>query len=191
MSSLPPRITPLERADAAPEVERMYRRMDALGNPPPNMHLTFGKNPALYESWLPFATYVIPASSLEHRDRQILILRTAFVWRSGYVWAQHVEISKFFEALTPDEIAVLEADDSAASPSWSPLEQALVTACDETRAEGKISEPVWRALAARYDEAELLDVVFTIGQYTLISTCLRSLEVELDAGLTLPGWAAP
>jgi alkylhydroperoxidase family enzyme len=167
----------------------MYQRMDALGNPPPNMHLTFGKNPALYESWLPFATYVIPASSLRHRDRQILILRTAYTWRSGYVWAQHVEISSFFDVLSPDEIAALEVDDPAPRDSWSPLERALVDACDETRAKGKVSEPVWRVLAAAYDEAELLDVVFTIGQYALISTSLRSLEVELDDGLALPSWA--
>jgi alkylhydroperoxidase family enzyme len=187
---VPPRITPLERADAAPGVERMYQRMDALGNPPPNMHLTFGRNPALYESWLPFATYVIPASSLEHRDRQILILRTAYVWRSGYVWAQHVEISRLFEVLSPDEIAGLEVDDPSQSALWSSLEHALIAASDETRSEGKISEPVWRVLAASYDEAQLLDVVFTIGQYALISTSLRSLEVELDQGLTLPGWAS-
>jgi alkylhydroperoxidase family enzyme len=164
--------------------------MDALGNPPPNMHLTFGKNPALYESWLPFATYVIPASSLDHRGRQILILRTAFAWRSGYVWAQHVEISKFFEVLTADEIAALESDDEPASGTWSSLERALITACDETRTAGEVSEPVWRVLAAAYDEAQLLDVVFTIGQYALISTSLRSLQVELDDGLALPGWAS-
>jgi alkylhydroperoxidase family enzyme len=168
----------------------MYRRMDELGNPPPNMHLTFGKNPALYESWLPFATYVIPASSLEHRDRQILILRTAYTWRSGYVWSQHVEISKFFEVLSPEEIAAVGADDPTGSVPWSSLEHALITACDETRTAGEISEPVWNVLAAAYDEAQLLDVVFTIGQYALISTSLRSLHVELDEGLTLPSWAS-
>jgi alkylhydroperoxidase family enzyme len=144
----------------------------------------------LYESWLPFATYVIPASSLDHRDRQILILRTAFTWRSGYVWAQHVEISKHFEALSSEEIAALDADDPSLSASWSSLEDALIAACDETRADGEISEPVWGVLAATYDEAELLDVVFTIGQYALISTCLRSIHVELDDGLALPSWAA-
>jgi alkylhydroperoxidase family enzyme len=186
---VPPRIAPLRRADAAPAVEAMYRRMDALGNPPPNMHLTFGKNPALYESWLPFATYVIPASSLPHRDRQILILRTARTWRSGYVWSQHVEISKFFEVLSDQEIAAL-GDESPDSAAWSALEHALITACDETRTEGAISGPVWDVLAGAYDEAQLLDVVFTIGQYALISTSLRSLEVELDDGLTLPDWAA-
>ena len=182
-----PRIAPLKRQDAAPQVEAMYKRMDAMGNPPPNMHLTFGKNPALYERWLPFATYIIPASSLGHRDRQILILRSAFKWRCGYVWSQHVEISKRFTVLSDDEIANLCGD--GADGSWSRTERALIAACDETRAAGEISDPVWSVLSGSFDEGQLLDLVFTIGQYGLISTALRSLRVQLDQGLTLPSWA--
>ncbi len=188
MNGRPPRIAPLKREDAAPQVEVMYRRMDAMGNPPPNMHLTFGKNAGLYEKWLPFATYIIPASSLGHRDRQILILRSAFRWRCGYVWSQHVEISKYFAALSGDEIAALCSD--GADELWSREERALIAAVDETRAAGEISDPVWSVLAGRYGEDQLLDLVFTIGQYSLISTALRSLRVQLDAGLSLPSWAA-
>ncbi len=165
----------------------MYKRMDALGNPPPIMHLTFGKNPGLYEKWLPFATYIIPASTLAHRDRQILILRSAFRWRSGYVWAQHVGISRRFEALSDDEIGALCDDGS--DRRWAPAERALIDAVDETRTLGEISDPVWKILAGRFAEDQLLDLVFTIGQYCLISTALRSLRVQLDSGLGLPGWA--
>ena len=182
-----PRIYPVDRKDADPRVEEMYKRMDAMGNPPPNMHLTFGKNPALYESWLPFATYVIPSSSLSHRDRQILILRTAYNWKSGYVWSQHVLISKHFSALLEAEIANLcnDGEDS----SWSENESALIAACDETRTDGVISDPTWLRLSSHYSEANLIDIVFAIGQYGLISTSLRSLKVQLDDGLVLPDWA--
>lgn len=180
-----PRMTPLERADAAPQVEAMYRQMDAMGNPPPNMHLTFGRNPGLYEKWLPFATYIIPASTLGHRDRQLVILRTAFAWRCGYVWAQHVEISRRFSVLSDDEMAALCGDGGG----WSDVERALIAAVDETRRVGEVSDAVWSVLAERYDDAELLDLLFTIGQYGLISTTLRTLRVQLDDGLALPAWA--
>jgi alkylhydroperoxidase family enzyme len=182
-----PRIPPLRRADAAPEVEAMFRLMDELGNPPPNMHLTFGRNPELYVSWLPFATHVIPASSLEHRHRQILILRCAYVWRSGYVWSQHVVMSKRFGVLVDDEISALAVDNQEGS--WTPFEQALIGACDETRTHGEIADSVWAVLAEALSEVQLIDLVFTIGQYALISTALRSLRVELDEPLELPAWA--
>jgi hypothetical protein len=37
--------------------------------------------------------------------------------------------------------------------------------------------------AARYDEKQLLDVVFTVGQYNLVSWALNSIGVELDPGV--------
>jgi alkylhydroperoxidase family enzyme len=176
-----PRITPMKREDAEPEVARLFAMMDAMGNPPPNMHLTFGKNATLYAKWLPFATYIVPASSLQPRDRQILILRCAYDWRCGYAWAQHVRISQRLQVLDNDEIAALEA---RGAWTWSAKEAALIEACDDGASAACISDPVWAALAAHYDEKQLLDIVFTIGQYALIAFALKSLNVKLDDGLT-------
>lgn len=183
---MPPRIEPQKREDAEPDVERLYGLMEAMGNPPPNMHLTFGKNPALYAKWLPFATYIMPASSLPARDRQILILRSAFNWRCGYAWAQHVRISKRLGALADGEIAAL---DGSGAFAWAPKDAALIAACDDCTRAAEIGEASWAMLARHYSEPELLDVVFTIGQYALISIALKSLRVRLDDGLALPAWA--
>jgi alkylhydroperoxidase family enzyme len=177
----------MQRGDAAPEVAELYDLMEKMGNPPPNMHLTFGKNAGLYAKWLPFATYIIPASTLSPRDRQILILRCAFNWRCGYAWAQHVRISKRLSALADDEIEALE---DAGTCDWSAKEMALIRASDDCAVARRVSEDAWRTLAEHYDERELLDVVFTIGQYALISFALNSLDVQLDEGLVMPSWAS-
>ena len=42
------------------------------------------------------------------------------------------------------------------------------------------------ALAQRWTEQQLLDLVFTVGQYTLVSMALNSLGVERDEGV--PGF---
>ncbi len=181
-----PRIQPMRREDAAPEVAALYDLMEKMGNPPPNMHLTFGKNPGLYAKWLPFATYIIPASSLAPRDRQILILRSAFNWRCGYAWSQHVRISKRLSVLGDTEIAALEGADVY---GWSAKEAALIRACDDGAKAARISDETWAMLTPHYAEHELLDIVFTIGQYALIAFALNSLEVQLDEGLSLPAWS--
>lgn len=181
-----PRIQPMRREDAAPDVAALYDLMEKMGNPPPNMHLTFGKNASLYAKWLPFATYIIPASSLAPRDRQILILRAAFNWRCGYAWSQHVRISKRLASLDDDEISALEG---AGAHAWTPKEAALIRACDDSAAATRIGDETWAMLTPHYTESELLDVVFTIGQYALIALALNSLTVQLDEGLSLPAWA--
>jgi hypothetical protein len=84
------------------------------------------------------------------------------------------------------EATVLDLDRAA----WPPLELALLRACDETRSQGAIQEATWQVLAKELGQREILDVVFTIGQYALIATALNSLHVELDEGFSVPGWAA-
>ena len=42
----------------------------------------------------------------------------------------------------------------------------------------------WDELAARYDTRQLMDVVFTVGQYNLVSMALKTFRVPLDEGVT-------
>ncbi|HEY8152763.1 MAG TPA: carboxymuconolactone decarboxylase family protein [Myxococcota bacterium] len=180
------RIPPIERRQADPRSEAEFERIESLGGYVPNMHLTFGAHPDLYAAWLPFAVHVMPNSSLPARDRQLLILGTSFAWRAIYPWSHHARISEALRALTSDEVARIESGPDHAS--WSSSEAALLRACLETRNDGRIAEETWKTLAAHFSHKQLLDIVFTIGQYTLIATALNSLQVELDAGFEAPAW---
>jgi alkylhydroperoxidase family enzyme len=168
-------------------VEAAFGRIESLGGYVPNMHLTFGQHPALYAAWLPFAVHVMPNSTLKPRHRQLLILRTSYAWRAPYPWAHHARISKTVSDLADAEIEATTRDPER--EPWTPLELALLRACDETRLHGAIQEPTWQVLAKELGQRELLDVVFTIGQYALIATALNSLQVQLDEGFQLPRWA--
>ena len=44
----------------------------------------------------------------------------------------------------------------------------------------------WAALAQRWSDPQLLDLIFTVGQYTLVSMALNSAGVPLDDGV--PGF---
>jgi hypothetical protein len=143
-------------------VEAEFKRIESLGGYVPNMHLTFGQHPDLYAAWLPFAVHVMPNSTLQPRHRQLLILRTAYAWRAPYPWAHHARISKGVSDLGDAEIEAT-ARDLEPDP-WTPLELALLRACDDTRLHGAIQEPTWRQLSKDLDWRELLDVVFSIGQ---------------------------
>jgi alkylhydroperoxidase family enzyme len=182
-----PRILPIAREHADPRAEAEFRRIESLGGYVPNMHLTFGSHPDLYAAWLPFAVHVMPNSTLDARSRQLLILGTCFAWQAGYPWSHHAKISEMLNALSGTEVARVESGPD--DPAWSTTDTALLRACVETRREGRISDPTWETLTKSYGNNQLLDVVFTIGQYTLIATALNSLDVELDPGYELPAWA--
>jgi hypothetical protein len=49
-----------------------------------------------------------------------------------------------------------------------------------------VTDATWKALARHLDVRQLMDVVFTVGQYNLVSMALNTLGVQADEGL--PGW---
>src|SRR5215213_525523 len=46
-------------------------------------------HPELVKGVLPFANYILSESTLTPRHRDLLILRTAWLTRSAYLWAKH------------------------------------------------------------------------------------------------------
>ena len=62
--------------------------------------------------------------------------------------------------------------------------QALrLRAVDELHEHSVISDSTWAALAQTYDQEQMMDLVFAIGQYNLVSYALNSFGVERDDGL--------
>ena len=88
--------------------------------------------------------------------------------------------------ITDDEIRRITQGPDA--PGWSPLESALLRAADELHADAFVSDATWSALKAHYTTEQLIDLVFTVGQYNLVSMALNTLGVQLDDGIAgFPG----
>ena len=58
-----------------------------------------------------------------------------------------------------------------------------ISAADELHKDACISDATWNKLAERYATDQLIDVVFTVGQYNLVSMALNTFGVELDKEL--------
>ena len=65
------------------------------------------------------------------------------------------------------------------APGWEPHEALLLRAADELHATA-IEERTWDDLEQRYSTEQIMDIVFTVGQYNLVSWALNSFGVPLD-----------
>jgi len=140
-------------------------------------------NPPAAKAFLVWGSYILGRkSTLPPREREIVILRTGFLCRSGYEWTQHVPIGRR-AGLTDDEIARIKL--GADAPGWSEADAALLRATDDLHREQFITEPVWAELARHFQERQCMDMVFTAGQYTQVSMLLNSFGVQLDEGQVL------
>lgn len=119
-------------------------------------------------------------STLPPRHRELLILRIGYLCGSEYEWGQHTRIARGV-GLTDEEIVrVTEGPDAA---GWSRFERTLLRATDELHRAAYVSDRTWAELEARYDTKQLMDVVFTVGEYTLVSMALKTFRVPLDEGV--------
>jgi alkylhydroperoxidase family enzyme len=111
-----------------------------------------------------------------------LILRVGWLCQSGYEWGQHVLIGQK-AGLSDLEIEAIKVGPSDAS--WGIQDAWLLTAADELRADAFITDETWRALASYYSQQQLMDLVFTVGQYQLVSMALNTFGVQLDPDLPI------
>ncbi len=63
------------------------------------------------------------------------------------------------------------------------LDKARAPTMDELHKDAFITDATYAGLAARYTTRQLMDLVFAIGQYTLVSMVLNTFGVQLDADL--------
>jgi 4-carboxymuconolactone decarboxylase len=175
-----PRIAPLTEvewtAEQRRELEPIYREGQLY-----NVVGTLARHWAAYQKFGVWGRHVLgETSTLPPRERELLILRTGWLCRAEYEWGQHVVFGKK-AGLTDVEIARIKEGPDA--PGWTPFDATLLRAADELHADAFVSDQTWAALSERYNTEQLMDVVFAVGQYTLVSMALNSFGVQLDKGV--------
>lgn len=171
-----PRIEPLAEAELDPAARAV---LDALPEFSRNFNIfrTLARNPDALQAFLAWGNYVLSArNSLSARHRELAILRTGWLCRAGYEWAQHVEFGRR-SGISAAEIEAVKSGPDA--PGWDALEAAILKAADELIGDHHVSDATWLALAELGDQGRM-DLVFTVGQYTQVSMMLNSFGVQLD-----------
>lgn len=177
-----PRIPAIQDGDFT---EEQRAALGAMANERPllNIYRTLAHAPKALARFLQWGAYVLSRrNALPARQREIVILRTGFLCKSGYEFAQHSEIGRAV-GLTDREIDAVKT--GADAPVWSPADMALLRACDELHRDQFVSNATWADMLRHFDRKQCMDVVFTVGQYTQVSMMLNSFGVQLEPGQSL------
>ena len=176
-----PRITPLSLDNLDIDAAEVLQPMIDAGRPW-NIFLTLARHPDLAKRWLVFSNHVLFKSTLPPREREIAILRIGWLCQSEYEWGQHKIIGADAGLLATE----IEEINKGPEGQWGTLDSLILSATDELHHEKKISEATWNSLLEHWNEQQLMDLGFAVGQYTLVSMALKTFEVQLDDFLT--GW---
>jgi 4-carboxymuconolactone decarboxylase len=173
-----PRIPPLPEGERDARANALLADVGVSGAAT-NIFTTLVRHPGLFRRWLPFGGKLL-AGRLPARDRELLILRTAWLCGSEYEWGQHVPLARQV-GLTDADIGRIPA--GSADPAWADDDASLLDAADELHGDACITDGTWARLAARYDEHQLVEVPMLVGHYHLVAFTLNSLGVQLEPGV--------
>lgn len=177
-----PRIAPLEPGDWDPA----YREQ-LLGNRPAemgpsdapvfNIFKTLANHPRLAQAFGVWGNHVLFRSSLDARTREMAILRVGWRARATYEWHHHVAIGRDHAGMTPADFEKCKAGPLAGSEADDDV---LLRAVDELIDDHFVSTATWALLAKRFSQQQLVDLVFAVGQYAMVSMALNSFGVQLE-----------
>ena len=168
-------VPPDEQSEATAEV--LAKLLVTSDGEPPNIFTTLAHHPRLLKRWTAFGGVLLFRGELSGRDRELLILRTAWNCRAHYEWDHHVTIGRG-AGLGDDEIA--RVTEGPQADGWTAGEAALLRAADELHDHDRIDDSTWAELAAGYDPAQLVEICMVVGQYHLVAFTLNSLGVQLE-----------
>lgn len=180
-----PHILPLSNDEITDDVAAILPKIVVAGRVTAgrsNIMRTLVRHPELFQRWTALLDGLLNGR-LADRDREILVLRTAWNCQSEYEWGQHVSVGRRI-GLSDEVIRNIAAGQEAAG--WSDTERLLLVAADELHRDSAISDAIWTGLARRYDEQEMIEIVMVVGYYHLVAMMLKSVGVPADDGL--PGF---
>lgn len=163
-------MTPEVQTHAQPQTTDRPKSLNTLG--------AFAHHPTLAKAFFTFNGHLLMGTTLSERQRELLVLRVAAVRNCAYEWAQHVFVAR---DVGLDDEAISRIAFGPDHPMWDPLDAALLRAVDELIADGAISDPTWEVLAAELTVQQLLDVIYTVGAYTVLAMMMRSFQLSIDA----------
>jgi len=185
-ADLKPRIGNLPReewTDAAREVFAYWGEPGAWENgSKTNMSMVLANHPPLANAYHTFGRHLLLASTIQVRPRELIVLRTAWLQKCAYEWHYHVGYA-LKAGLTMAEIAAIR--DGWQSPVWDGKDEdrAVLRAVDELIETSRMSDKAYDGLSAHFGKQQMMDLVFTIGNYVMLGWAVATFGIPVEDGV--------
>ncbi|MFA7604092.1 MAG: carboxymuconolactone decarboxylase family protein [Novosphingobium sp.] len=150
-----------------------------------NFSNVLARSPDLYRAFVPLIKKVVADTNLPPRDRQVLCLRTLTLGDDVYEVTHHELISKS-AGLSEAEVAAMRAGRGDALTAF---DKVLIAAAEQLVRDRYIDDATWQALAARYSQPQLMEVVVLVGAYLTMAMVTRNYGIPLEDSATFSGFA--
>jgi alkylhydroperoxidase family enzyme len=137
--------------------------------------------PTAYAAYRPFIQAIFARLDLPPVDRELAVLLAMDIEQGEYEWAQHVVIGKAM-GITDAQIDAIKrrAFDEA---GLTEKQAALLHFTEQVTRDVRVDDATFEAAARHYSHRELIETIFTVGNYMLLARITEVARLPLD-GLT-------
>jgi alkylhydroperoxidase family enzyme len=184
-----PRLRQVPRADAPPDVQKVYDMLfggrDPVAEPgtatgtPGNWWTVFALVPDCFRHAVAgFAFYRSRDRRLDPRLRELGQLRAGFLRESQFVFSQHCKAARDV-GLREEQIAAVPAWSTA--EVFSSAERAVLGYTDELVLQnGRVQDATFERLRAHLSDEEILELTYITALYEMHAIVTRALRLEYD-----------
>lgn len=138
-----------------------------------NVYRVMAHHPALLRGWAPLRQHVVKETALGPVRSEVVILRTAHRFGSVYEWAHHVSRAR--------KLGLSDARISALRGLPEGEDGLIVRAVDALLDDRKLAPDLEADLASAIGREGVLDLIATVGFYSVLGYILMTYDTPLDA----------
>lgn len=145
----------------------------------PAVFVLLARHRRLFWTWLLFAAQMMPYGRLPAIERELLILRTAWLCRCRYEWGQHVQMAVRVGVADADIVRVTEG----AAAFESGRVRVMLEACDELLRDASLGGPTLAMLRTYLDPRDITELTMLVGHYRMLAGLINAAALPLDADM--------
>jgi 4-carboxymuconolactone decarboxylase len=177
------RLRKLSDDELSPRQRELAARIAGRRGQTRGPFLVWLHSPELCDKVEALGAFVRFESSLELRLRELILLIAARHWDAQYSWNAHFE--KAIDAGVARE--PLEALAQRRTPGFQRRdEQAVYAFCTELLERHFVADVTFAEAHELFGDQGVVDIVGTLGNYSMLAMCLNTFEVDLQPGREPP-----
>ena len=133
----------------------------------------------LYKAHMEVAQKYLSDCEMDIRDRELAILRIAWLSQAPFEWGSHVKIAKR-NGITAEEIERIM--EGSWAPGWRKQDRAIMRAVEELHFDSMVTDDTWSDLQQFYNDKKLIELLILAGQYKTVAYYQNSLRLPLPEG---------
>ena len=144
-----------------------------------NVYRVMAHHPDLLAAWAPLRAHVVTDPALTKQQSEVVILRVGQHLRADYEWAHHVVRARA-AGMDDGRIAALAGPLDGIAPD----DRVLARAVDELMRDSRLLPGSRADLIAAVGTRGMLDLMATVGFYSVLGFIVNSLDTPIDADVT-------